>query len=367
MKGYDSLKLRSLALLRTGLLAFCAAVSVCGVGMSVDAAALHTHAGVSAPGKPATPSKNNRATYTLFDVPGSTDTELYDNNAAGNVTGFYRIAGVAHGFIGLADGTIITDGMDFPGATNTNTYGIDDDNSVAGTYTDAQGRPHGYVRSPDGNFTSFDPKGSKATDIYVIHDGYIPGDYADKNGRHHGFLRAPNGGIETIDVQEATDTYAYDVSNGRVVGYYFDGTTIRCFLRNSDGRIITFGVENSPDTECVSIDENGAVTGYYSDSAGSYHGALWSAKKMKLTSFDVPGDTGGTYPNSMNNSETIVGEWEDASGVVHSFIRFRNGKIKSYDLKGSTHTNAIDINDSGEIVGYYYDGFRQRHGYQRTP
>jgi hypothetical protein len=48
------------------------------------------------------------------------------------------------------------------------------------------------VRARDGTFTTFDPPGSTGTSASVINPaGVITGSYSDANGAGHGFLRIP--------------------------------------------------------------------------------------------------------------------------------------------------------------------------------
>jgi hypothetical protein len=69
---------------------------------------------------------------------------------------------------------------------------LNDFGAIAGIYIDATDTLHGYLRSPDGKFTTFDGPGS--TDMFSVNLndwGSITGYYLDANNVYHGFLRTP--------------------------------------------------------------------------------------------------------------------------------------------------------------------------------
>jgi len=72
---------------------------------------------------------------------------------------------------------------------------LDVDGDIAGSYIDASGIFHGFVRNPYGTITSFDPPESKWTTVTSINDGGIIAGYYYYNqketGAAIGFLRVP--------------------------------------------------------------------------------------------------------------------------------------------------------------------------------
>jgi hypothetical protein len=63
---------------------------------------------------------------------------------------------------------------------------------VLGTYAGKGFSSHGFLRSPTGTITSFDPPGSTFTAPESINrSGVIAGFYYDDNGTAHGFVRSP--------------------------------------------------------------------------------------------------------------------------------------------------------------------------------
>src|SRR5690349_1156607 len=56
-----------------------------------------------------------------------------------------------------------------------------------------------------------------------------------------------------------------------------------------------------------------------------------------------------TIANGINNNNVIVGSFFDATSSVHGFI-YNNGTYTQIDYPGSTETEVLGINDSGDIV-----------------
>ena len=145
-------------------------------------------------------------TLTIFDVPGASYVFSGSINPRGVISGSYLDAdSVVHGFLRATDGRITT--FDAPGAGTSAWLGtwsgwgccINPAGTLTGTYLDANGAVHGYVRSPDGTITEFDAPGAgtgagQGTIGGLINDsGVIAGGYIDANGVSHGFLLIPTG------------------------------------------------------------------------------------------------------------------------------------------------------------------------------
>jgi uncharacterized membrane protein len=84
--------------------------------------------------------------FTSLLVPGSTNTQAFDINPAGEIVGFYHLgteaALVFHGFV-RSDERYVT--LDFPGAMATRLRGINARGDIVGTYQLADGKNHGFL------------------------------------------------------------------------------------------------------------------------------------------------------------------------------------------------------------------------------
>lgn len=269
----------------------------------------------------------------------------------GEITGYYTDAsGLSHGFARAHDGTFTT--FDAPGAgiggcspplicsTGTQGASINAKGAIAGQYVDNSGVFHAFLRSPGGTITAFDAPGAgtgSGQGTYITFadginpEGAISGGYLDSNNVFHGFLRAPDGAFSTFDPQGSvlTDTAGID-PEGTTTGFYVDNNgVLHGFVRSPDGTITTFdvpsgGTGSGQGTYPENINSEGDITGQYIDASGVNHGFL-RLKSGAITTFDVSGaGTGsgqGTIPISNNPANAISGFYIDASGVAHGFLR----------------------------------------------
>jgi len=222
-------------------------------------------------------------------------------------------------------------------------YAVNDPGVIVGFYTDTNIVPHGFLRTPDGNITSFDAPGAglgfglnEGTVAYSINNqGTIAGQFQDPKLVFHGFVRYPDGTITTFDAPGA--------GAGAFQGTLGEG-----------------------------INPAGAIDGFYYDASNVVHGFL-RAPDGTFTTFDAPGaGTGafqGTFPleKSINPGGEIDGYYIDQNYVLHGFVRARDGTFTSIDPLGSTFTIAGGINPAGAIAGYYYDANSVGHGFLRAP
>src|SRR5437660_11131546 len=125
------------------------------IGFYVDASSVQ-HGFVRAP----------NGIITEFDPTGSVFTDPNAINAVGAITGFYFDANfVGHGFLRATNGTITS--FDAPGADHTpgsfnGTFGVGltPNGGIEGVFVDVNGVLHGFVRSTDGTFTTYDAPGA---------------------------------------------------------------------------------------------------------------------------------------------------------------------------------------------------------------
>src|SRR4029077_2279236 len=122
--------------------------------------------------------------------------------------------------------------------------------AITGRSRDASSVHHGYLRAPNGTFTTFDApgvgtgpgQGTYALNINPV--AAISGYYLDASNVAHGFVRAPNGTITTFDAPGAgtgpgqgTFVASVDCLNeaGATVGYYLDASNVyHGFVRARD-------------------------------------------------------------------------------------------------------------------------------------
>src|SRR5439155_1026008 len=138
----------------------------------------------------------------------------------------------------------------------------------------------------------------------------------------------------------------------------------------------------------VGINASGQISGNYGDANNVVHGFLLS--HGQYTTFDDPNAliaaVEGTNGFGLNAGGHLVVEYIDARYVLHGCLSTSpldaNNVFHSFLLSGGQYTTlddpnagtgafqgsfALGINDSGKIVGFYYDALSVIHGYLATP
>ena len=378
--------------LRKGFPALCLALSMTGSSLPMGAQESH---------------------IISFDAPGA-DTKPGDFNGTfasginnwGAITGYYIDANnVFHGFLRGPESKFTT--FDAPGAdtkpgdfNGTIASSISDFGAITGYYSDANGFNHGFLRSPEGNFTTFDVTGAGGFGSFPIAlnlEGAIVGYYTDAGFNFHAFLRSPNGTFATwvgpgaCDNGQPNGCFGTGASNinffGIAAGGYEDNSgnfVNHGLLRSPEGKLTTYDVPGAgtglyQGTGCpgcnLGLNLSGVIAGSYIDGNNVQHGFLRS-REGKFTTFDAPGAGTGSQqgtgcssdcPTSLNDHDQITGIYIDANNVFHGYLRSQDGKIVTVDPAGSIFTFSSVINDFGAITGYYVDTNDVYHGFVRIP
>jgi hypothetical protein len=302
--------------------------------------------------------------------------------------------------------------FDAPGADtkpgdNNGTYssGMNALGAITGSYQDTNNTFHGFLRSLDGKFTTFEAPGAdtgayNGTSPAAINDlGAITGAYYDANGFSHGFLRSPDGKFTTFDVPDVggygTNPIALNLE-GAVVGWYTDANDLfHSFVRYPDGKFSAFlapgqcetnGSEGCYGSELSNINFLGLSVGNYMDNTANlvHHGLIRHADGS-FTTYEAPG--AGTGPSQgtgcpgcfagLNQFGAIAGIYTDSNTVYHTFVRAPNGKFTSFDAPGAGTGNSqgtgcpsdcpVSLNNFGAVTGVYIDAANVFHVYLRSP
>ncbi len=222
-------------------------------------------------------------------------------------------------------------------------------------------------------FTPFPPPVNTDGLGINIH-GLIVGNYADSNGNNdHGYLRDAAGRFTRIDVPftGAFDTTPFDINvTGVIVGQYRNApglAGLHCFILVG-GLFTTLDVQgpgfpHAFNTGCRGINASGQVVGRFRDSITRHrHGFLFSGDAF--TQIDFPGAT-HTIAREINNHGQIAGWYitDPAADRSHGFFRDAAGQFSKIDFPGAIETFVGGINDRGQIVGSYVDSGNIAHGF----
>ena len=225
-------------------------------------------------------------------------------NDGGDVAGAFMDPSFKwHGFLRLADGNITA--FDPPGVTIGPGTFVNYSNSLnnagylTGYYIDENIFDHGYLRAPDGTITVFDAPLSAPNEYFnqgsmtqgtvgqaINSAGVITGITIDKYGVWHGFLRSPDGTFTTFEAPGASTapgggtpmgwgTVPESINDrGEVSGYFTDNRNVfHVFIRDAKGKFTVYnapgagtdGTQNQG-TYNFFINLSGKMTGYFNDS-----------------------------------------------------------------------------------------------------
>ena len=255
-------------------------------------------------------------TFTSIDFPNASLTVAYDINEDGNIVGLYRNSTGFHGYL-LSEGDFTT--IDFPDAIQTRAFGINSKGDIVGLYVDSSGY-HGFLLE-GGAFTSIDFPSATYTEAWEINArGDITGDYEDADGKTRSFPLTKDGRFISLDPPfafSASLTHGLTPKSDTIVGCWWDETDIMHSLIIEDGEYITNDFPDSVMSMNWRVNPSGQMVGRYLDSAGKTHGYLYS--NGTHTQIDFP-DAIYTDACGINASDRIVGMYNSPDGRRHGFL-----------------------------------------------
>jgi probable HAF family extracellular repeat protein len=288
--------------------------------------------------------------YTTIDFPGATSTSAWAINNKGDVAGVYSLPnGTSHGFL-WSGGHLSS--IDFPGASNTRTFGINDQGDLVGDYYDTSGLTHGFVLTR-GRFVTVDLPGAGADALAGINNhGAIIAAYnlvANDGIAHTAIIEG--GKIRKYDYPAAALTLGNGINDaGDIVGNYQESGVSHGFVL-SNGKTTTIDFPSATFTGTYGISASGDLGGRYTLN-GVTHGYVYSGGKF--TPIDIPGST-ATAVSALNSVGDIVGRYT-SNGISHAFVM--NSPAASYTvtdlgtLPGGSFSQAVQGNtDNGLIAG----------------
>jgi uncharacterized membrane protein len=200
------------------------------------------------------------------------------------------------------------------------------------------------------------------TPFSINKKGEIAGSYINfAEGINHGFVRDPGGTITIFDVPGSSGTVAQSINDsGAITGYYVISSGIHGYIRDPKGSFTSFDLPGIGSSFGIRLEINagGAVTGTYQDASHVAHGFL---RRPDGTLLSIP----GSIPVSINAKGAITGQFFGAN-PQKGFVREPGGEFVLFDVPGSTGVFPCCINDSGAITGDYLANGRF-FGFVRDP
>ena len=212
--------------------------------------------------------------FTTYDFPGSLNTFFYALDNAGKAAGHYK------GPDQLYHGVIMQDGeltqYDFPGAAETHIYGLSDETgALSGNIVDAAGVTHAF----SGEMTITFPGAVNTYGDFVNAAGAVVGSYVDADGMPHGFIRNPDGSFTTIDLPTMPNLeflFVNTITDAGLIG--FRAKTVNDILRSyillPNGTLYEVRLPGSVSTVVRNVNQDGSIIGYYDLTDGRRLGFL---------------------------------------------------------------------------------------------
>ncbi len=251
----------------------------------------------------------------------------------------------------------------YPGATTTSVFGIaDDNNTITGSYVDANGLTHGFYGTLNGSYHSFnfgnsgatqaraiDPSGTRITGFANISADHCSFEEFEMKVGHHAKAVTWNGTPLNGEAQGLN-------SNGRFAGDYCDP--------NGSGTIYGMGGRGAKYKRTVSTPFQSSYTGeravnsnfvfagfYVDDSTGLQVGTLVTAGKTQQIVYPADNES-FTVLEGINNAGMAAGSWGDTDGITHSFSydSTTGTFVEIDDPNASSFTQAWGVNNSGLIA-----------------
>jgi hypothetical protein len=257
-----------------------------------------------------------QGTYTQIDYPGAAQTQPYGIDGAGDVVGYWTDASnLYHGFL-FSGGTYTT--IDYPGTGNTYLFGINDKGQIVGTASfGSTGIGFEYDIQTQA-FTTVSYPGATATGPFAINDAGVIAGEMTFNKRYVGFVLSAS---THHVVEPPLETYSSNIRGLAASGEPFG------FANTSSG-IFNFSFTGERYKHWV-IPGNGQVNGV---------------------------NPSGTAP---------VGSYSIGFNI-EGFI-YENGVLQTLEFPGAYETGATGINASGEVSGVFIDNSGNAHGFTWTP
>ena len=222
---------------------------------------------------------------------GSTFSAAFSIDNVGLIAGYYQhdAASQGHGFLFQRwDRKLVP--VDFPGATSTQAYGVNDLGCVIGIYVDASGAQHAFLRELDGKYRTADIANPSTTTgdvtfpLSINDEGVTVGENAPPAASAPiiGFVSRPG---ERSPVRyyndplapTSTSTYLISINNlGTAIGAWVgaDGSLNNFFVEAGSLKgAVPFTTPFGPTAQAQTINDLGVIVGVYSDAKGG-HGFL---------------------------------------------------------------------------------------------
>ena len=269
-------------------------------------------------GDPAQVNASANYTFETIAVPGVDFLTLSASSDFEDYAGYTRNADGKQVAFTLIDGVFKT--YEFPGSQRTQFFALANNGVAAGHYKDQDGLYHGVVLDQNGELQQYDFPGAAETNIYGISDetGALSGNIVDTAGVSHAFS-----GDQIITVPGAISTFGDFVNAaGAVVGSYIDADGMfHGYIRDPDGSFTTIDLPEMPNLQFLFVNTitDSGVVGFRAKAANDILRSYILLPGGSLHEIRLPGSA-VTVVRNVNQDGSIVGYYDTADRRRHGFI-----------------------------------------------
>ena len=306
-----------------------------------------------------------------LDTLGGNYSQSYAINSQGKVVGYSYtddINFISHATLwqnnNIRDlGTL---GGNFSQANDLNNSG-----QIVGYASDISNNTHGFFWE-NNVITDLGTLGGNFSSANVINNkGQVIGQSSDINGNTHAFFWK-NGVMTDIGTLGGTYSQPYALNEkSQVVGYaYIDSSIYHAFLWKN-GTISDLGTLGGTYSYASDINNKGQIVGLAQNTDGDYHPFLYTTSMVDLGGLE--GYVKATGNPKINEKGQVIGNLygEDFTSLHGFFFSDRNNNgisdpgetidLGNIQLEGNQWVFVNEINSKGQVVGYYQnDNFENR-------
>ena len=213
--------------------------------------------------------------FKTYDFPGSQNTYFYALGNNGQAAGHYEDSnGLYHGVVLDENGELRQ--YDFPGAVQTEIYGISDaTGALTGSFIDTSGVRRGF----SGDLIIEAPEASATFAYFVNASGRMVGSYIDADGLYHPYMRQANGRFISLDLPQASMFEFFFVHGINDVGTLVGrskriGGVVRTSVGSLQHGLTPLQFPGSVSTDGWNINQDGSIVGHYESADGRTHGFI---------------------------------------------------------------------------------------------
>ena len=309
--------------------------------------------------------------FMTYDFPGALNTYFFALGNDGRAAGYYEDSEGRHQGVILQDGEL--QAYNFPNAVETEIYGISDaTGALTGNFTDASGVRRGF----SGDIIVEFPGAAETYADFVNAEGGLVGSYIDADGIYHSYVRTPVGEFVSLNLSwEARLEYffVHGINDARVVvarAKLVDDVP-RTYVGPATNVLLELKVPGSVSTEGYNINQDGSIVGYYDTEDGRRHGFI----ARPIVDTDAPvADQPVAAPEFNYTFESIdvlgvdflavtaSSDFEDYAGYTKSedgekdvAFTLIDGVFTTYDFPGALNTYFYALGNDGRAAGHYQD------------